>query len=160
MSGQVKPNFIHAPPPFFSMDGTTISVARNGAGAKKCRGPAPGKITNKLSIRNISFYSGAGSYEKTAPAPCRQSTCATLTVHLRRPGTISSIQTGPFRGRTGKNAISSMKTPPFSWTKWQNHDLIHENRAFSWTKPPSPLHGMAQVRKNAEDLHRGKLLTS
>ena len=51
------------------MDETTISVARNGAGAKKCRGPAPGEITNKLSIRNISFYSGAGSYEKTAPAP-------------------------------------------------------------------------------------------
>ena len=61
------------------MDETTISVARNGAGAKKCRGPAPGEITNKLSIRNISFYSGAGSHEKTAPAPPWQSTCATLT---------------------------------------------------------------------------------
>ncbi len=36
----------------------------------------------ELSIRNISFYSGAGSHEKTAPAPYRQSTCATLTVHL------------------------------------------------------------------------------
>ncbi len=51
------------------MNETTISVARNGAGAKKCRGPAPGEITNNLSIRNISFYSGAGSHEKTAPAP-------------------------------------------------------------------------------------------
>jgi hypothetical protein len=51
------------------MDETTISVARNGAGAKKFWGPAPGEITNKLSIRNISFYSGAGSHEKTAPAP-------------------------------------------------------------------------------------------
>ena len=68
------------------MDETTISVARNGAGAKKCRGPAPGEITNKLSIRNISFYSGAGSHEKTAPAPPWQSpappwqsTCAALT---------------------------------------------------------------------------------
>ncbi len=63
-----RPHFIHATPAF-SMDETTISVARNGAGAKKCRGPAPGEITNKLSIRNISFYSGAGSHEKTAPAP-------------------------------------------------------------------------------------------
>ena len=59
----------HPCKPAISVDETTISVARNGAGAKKCRGPAPGEITNKLSIRNISFYSGAGSHEKTAPAP-------------------------------------------------------------------------------------------
>ena len=45
------------------MDETTISVARNGAGAKKCRGPAPEEITNKLSIRNLSFHNGAGRHE-------------------------------------------------------------------------------------------------
>ncbi len=45
------------------MDETTISVARNGAGAKKFWGPAPQIIINILKIRNLSFHDGAGRHE-------------------------------------------------------------------------------------------------
>ena len=58
-------------------------VARHGAGAEKCPGPAPGRIINKLNIRNLSLQGGAGRHEKTAPAPFRQPTCTIQAVRLR-----------------------------------------------------------------------------
>ena len=70
------------------------------------------------------------------------------------------MKTPPFSWTKWQIGDLIHETPPFSWTKWQIGDLIHETPPFSWTKPPSPLHGMAQVRKNAEDLHQGKLLTN
>ena len=44
-------------------------VARNGAGAKKCWGPAPQYKNNILKVRNLSFYGAAGYHKKSAPAP-------------------------------------------------------------------------------------------
>ena len=108
------------------MDETTISVARNGAGAKKCRGPAPGEITNKLSIRIISFYCGAGSHEKTAPAPPWQPTCAIQAVHLRHPGTISSMKTPPaVLQNTLMEARDRENTHPLFQVYFQEVDLEH-----------------------------------
>ena len=46
-----------------------LLVARNGAGAKKCWGPAPQYKNNILKVRNLSFYGAAGYHKKSAPEP-------------------------------------------------------------------------------------------
>ena len=83
---------------------------------------------------------------KTQSHPCKPAFSmdgmANTQSHPCKPA-FSMDETTISVARNGEDPISSMQPPPFPWTK-----------------PPSPLHGMAQVRKNAEDLHQGKLLTS
>ena len=47
----------------------TLLVAQHGAGAKKCRGPAPRHYYKELIIRYLRNDIGAGDHEKFAPAP-------------------------------------------------------------------------------------------
>ena len=54
----------------------TLLIAQHGAGAKKSWGPAPLTIINILRVRILSFSSGAGNPEKTAPAPSRNLVCS------------------------------------------------------------------------------------